>query len=204
MLCFSDFVPEAKTRSMLGLVFVGIVSFNVCVHIINVFVQICCETRTKARNWWHNFRVKEELELRAQREEEQKNDPDYIEAKARADKAQAQLDEIMEVSESEEEDKSFSDHGVNESDEEWIQYVLAKARTVAPVPVDYEPQVFQPKLVDLGMNQPSIEMSKSLADSLCKSEQSDSDSSWWKSKDSICEKIPDLGSKGESLMINEK
>ena len=114
----------------------------------------------------------------------------------------------MEVSESEEEDKSFksfSDHGVDESDEEWIQYTLAKARTVAPVPVDYEPQVFKKKLVDLGMNQPSVEMSKSLANSLCKSEPNDSDSSWWMSKDSMSEeKIPDLGSKGESLLINEK
>jgi len=54
------------------------------------------------------------------------------------------------------------------------------------------------------MNQPSIEMSKSLADSLCKSEPNDSESSWWVSKDSMSEKIPDQGSKGESLLINEK
>lgn len=38
LLCFSDFVPEAKVRSNLGLVFVGIVSGNVCVHIINVLI----------------------------------------------------------------------------------------------------------------------------------------------------------------------
>lgn len=85
VLCFSDFVETAQTRSSLGLVFIGVVSFNVVTHIINMFIQICCKTRMRARTWWHNFRVKEELELRAQREEEKKKDPEYIEAKARAD-----------------------------------------------------------------------------------------------------------------------
>ena len=186
LLCFSDFVPDAKTRSMLGLVFVGIVSTNVSVHMINVLIQLCCSTRHKARTWWHNFRVKEELELRAQREEEQKKDPKYIEAKAIADRAaavQAQLDDIMEVSEDEEEsDKgfsSFSNMSVDRSEDEWIQYTLAKARTVAPVPVDYEPKVFTENDVinnsssDKNKSLSAVEMSKSLADSLCRSEPSE-------------------------------
>jgi len=65
VMCFSNFVGDPIMRSELGLVFVGVVSFNVFCHIVNMFVQIICRTKMRARNCWHNFRVKEELALRA-------------------------------------------------------------------------------------------------------------------------------------------
>ena len=91
----------------------------------------------------------------------------------------------MEVDEGEEFDKSsfssFSNLEVDRSEDEWIQYTLAKARTVAPVPVDYEPRVFSDSDVFCSNKDASsvvVDMSKSLADSLCRSEPNESETSF--------------------------
>ena len=105
VLCFSDFVDSSLTRSKVGLVFVGIISFNVLVHILNLAVGLMCLSRLRVRTAWHNFRVKEELEIRAIKQAELEKDPEYLRKKKDAEEWK-QLNAIMEESD------EFSDSNI--------------------------------------------------------------------------------------------
>ena len=34
LMCFSDFVPEAETRNLLGYTFIGVAAVNILTHVI--------------------------------------------------------------------------------------------------------------------------------------------------------------------------
>ena len=63
VMCFSDFVGDAITRNKMGFVFIGILSFNVLVHMVNLVVRTILQFRLRIRRAWHAFWVKEALEL---------------------------------------------------------------------------------------------------------------------------------------------
>ena len=56
LMCFTDFLPNPDTRSMIGLVYIGVFITNVLVHIIKLLLQTCYKMKLGCKKY--HFRWK--------------------------------------------------------------------------------------------------------------------------------------------------
>ena len=61
LMCFTDFLPSPNSRSVIGLVYIGVFITNVFVHIIKLLLQTCYKMKLGCKKYhfrWKNIKKK--------------------------------------------------------------------------------------------------------------------------------------------------